>query len=878
MQMHRAIRLSLLSLGALLLHTAAPAQTTVAGFIESQFQVTDSGAASLAVPIDTPPGVAAVEPKLAFTYNSQAGNGRLGVGWTLDGVPAIERCARSNVQDSMRAAVDYSPADRYCFNGQRLVSVVGTYGADGAEYRTERESFTRFFSSGAAGNGPGSWSATTKAGVRMDFGATADARIEAIGKTSVRVYAVNKMHDHSGNYLTVTYAEDADGDYRPTRIDYTGNGSAALAPFASVSFVYESRPDPILRNVAGSDTKIGSRLQKVQTFHGATMVKEYRLAYDQSPATGRSRLVSITECNGDATQCLVPLQFTYSTYATAEAGTWVGQAPLAGGWRLVDLFGDGRQVFYTVDGTTHNATRLSPGGSETWSWTGGQAASPTTNWEVADLFGDGKKLYYTQSGTTHYATRLKSDLTLESWSWIGGQASGAGGWKTADLFGDGRQLFYTHDTFGTHLATRLNSDGTSTSFSWAVVGPANTNWRMADLFGDGRQVIYWHSGNTHFATRLNADGSSQTWQWTDPGFSVGIDWRLADLFGEGRELFYTNWGNGTHTATRLNTDGTFQKWNWTGTPVNGNVGWELADVLGIGRQVYTTHSTDGTHVAVRFNSDSTFATWTWTDSITANNSRVMFGDLFGSGRSVYHTNSGSTHYASSAYPLANTTVPADVITQLAVNIGAQITVGYRALTDAVAYTKDTDAVYPAVDFQGPLYVVRDVTQLDGAGGSLQATHSYTGAKLHLTGGGFLGFRKVDATEAITGIKSTTTSRLDYPFQGLPTSTVKTQPSGAVLNQVANTWTDTLYPSSTGGNHHRTDLTQSVVSGNDLNGSVWPTVTTTTAYDTYGSATSITVSTGDGNSKATTNTYSNTVTPTLWLPGRLTRSSIVSTIP
>ena len=73
--------------------------------------------------------------------------------------------------------------------------VAGSYGADGAEYRTETESYTRIVSYGSAGNGPAWFKAWTKSGQIMDYGNTADSRIEAQGKPTVRVWAVDKISD-----------------------------------------------------------------------------------------------------------------------------------------------------------------------------------------------------------------------------------------------------------------------------------------------------------------------------------------------------------------------------------------------------------------------------------------------------------------------------------------------------------------------------------------------------------------------------------------------------------------------------------------------------------------------------------------------------------
>src|SRR4029453_8494992 len=113
------------------------AQITVGGSTPGSFRVTERGAAEYRIPIQAPPALGSMEPRLALAYNSQAGNGLLGVGWNLEGLSAITRCPRTMAQDGVRGGVNHDANDRYCLDGQRLMVISGSYGADGAEYRTE---------------------------------------------------------------------------------------------------------------------------------------------------------------------------------------------------------------------------------------------------------------------------------------------------------------------------------------------------------------------------------------------------------------------------------------------------------------------------------------------------------------------------------------------------------------------------------------------------------------------------------------------------------------------------------------------------------------------------------------------------------------------
>nr|VFK21688.1 MAG: virulence plasmid B protein [Candidatus Kentron sp. LPFa] len=82
------------------------------GSIPGQLSV-QQGAAVYTIPIEVPPGVAGMQPDQAITYNSNAGNGLLGVGFSLSGLSTITRCGQTIAQDGAKAGVYYDDRDRF---------------------------------------------------------------------------------------------------------------------------------------------------------------------------------------------------------------------------------------------------------------------------------------------------------------------------------------------------------------------------------------------------------------------------------------------------------------------------------------------------------------------------------------------------------------------------------------------------------------------------------------------------------------------------------------------------------------------------------------------------------------------------------------------
>jgi Insecticide toxin TcdB middle/N-terminal region len=254
---------------------------------------------------------------------------------------------------------------------------------------------------------------------------------------------------------------------------------------------------------------------------------------------------------------------------------------------------------------------------------------------------------------------------------------------------------------------------------------------------------------------------------------------------------------------------------------------------------------------------------------------VLTGDVNGDGKTDVLM-VGGTNIASF---VGNGSGAGDQLASITTGLGVTTSITYAPLTNSTVYAKDSTATYPQMDIQAPLYVVSQVSTSNGVGGTYSSNYSYAGAKLDLSGRGFLGFRQMTVKDPQTGITDITNYLQSFPYLGLVSSTMRTAGT-QTLGQSTNTFqfsnvsgTTTIGPSSA---PYQVSLSQNVSSGADLDGSALPTVTTSNQYDGLGNATQIVVSTPDGFSRTTTNTYTNDTTN--WYLGRLTQSSVMGVSP
>ncbi len=806
-----------------------------AGVFKGTFEVDSNGTATYNIPLNLPPGINGFQPNLGLIYNSQTGDGLMGQGWMLNGLSAITRCFRNPRYDDPNT--DTAFEDRFAVDGQRLIAVMdaagnllitdearnAAYGQEGTVYHLANETWTKVISHGS--DQPTWFEAFSKDGYRVQFGNTIDSRIPTdtgSGYVGFRQWSVNKITDPNGNYLTVTYANNGQGQFWPDEIDYTGNNNG-FDPNRKLVFTYEDRPDQEKKYVCASMMVLTKRLKTISTYAGNALVKSYQLDY-QVGSQNQSQLVKITQYDQDG-NWLRPIQ---STWMSSQDG-WSAYLPVnslgsttpanatiypvfTGDWN-----GDGKSDIGYFD--KRNALFFS-GAEGAWSliqnkmladFTVGQGYVNTTIYPlyIGDWNGDGRTdigrvgqncVYFYSSTSTGWSPYAQIDELSPKQGY-----TNANKYPTfvGDWDGDGRTDIGRVTANNIVFYRSTGSDWQATG-SIAELSPAQgyTDANIYPVFtgdwnGDGKMDIgrvsygwisFYLSTSNGWQRYVTIDDLCPSKNYTDGmKFPVIVgDWNGDGKSDFGRVTpdgisFYLSTGRGWQACGSI-TDFSQKKYvegihypiftgDW-----NGDGKTDIGRATDDGVAYYI--SCYGNWVSYPVLNDCSLKQGA-TDIFK---SPVLIGDWNGDGVTDFGRITNKLKFFQTIYS-SNSVVPKT--SNITDSVGMRISINYKPLTDPSVYSMGSGSQYPIRDVIIPRPVVSSYTT-DADNPTLAATHcyQYNGGKQQLDGTGWLGFAEMTINNVTSGIFTNIRYSQQTPSQGQMLSTTIILANGK--NQICKT--------------------------------------------------------------------------------------------
>jgi len=544
--------------------------------------VANTGRAAYSIPIDVPPAPLGSQPKLALVYNSEAGNGILGKGWSLQGLSEITRVPATLEQDGYTKGVTLTSADKYALDGLRLIAI------NGVEYRTEIDTMARV----VGPNGVG-FTAQTAEGITKTF-----SPVSADGVTfGVLKWVVTQATDRGGN--TINYAYNSGSPYGSSvslinQITY---------PNGSISFLYEDRTDKQGHYLAGALLRLDKRLTTIVVSSSSGPWYTYTFTYKYSDVTGESLLAGIQDSRLNGSVALtwpaadisptdafpatpsssvayVPGGWAFAPSANPPQDIVTSATGLDGGVRFLDLNGDGYvDILYSSGGVrkAYLNTKCKDGSAPQWV-EAPQYAPPVNFYYEAPA-----ALFRTGTGITSKGRRF-GIFTLTS---LSQGMDYYGGVQFQDLNGDGLpDILYGQSGDRRAYLNNTNHAVSSSNDMW-VLAPSyaptqdlqisfngdtmmDNGVRLVDVNGDGLVDFIYARDSVPYEVHLNTGSgwssvnSSAYW----PKYPIAIlsngklvdnGVRFIDVNGDGLvdELIGTTLGGGYVLEAHMNTGSGF---------------------------------------------------------------------------------------------------------------------------------------------------------------------------------------------------------------------------------------------------------------------------------------------------------------------------------
>ncbi|MCD4792173.1 MAG: FG-GAP-like repeat-containing protein [Bacteroidales bacterium] len=887
--------------------TQTPHSTNLpVGSLPGSVNVSPTGAATYQIPIVLPPGTAGMMPGLSIVYNSQSGDGMLGRGWTIGGFSAISRIPSTLYHDDMVDGVDFDENDRFALDGQRLIETISY--PDEKVYHTEIENFSEVRSYDKTGYGPSEFQVKTKTGLTLQYGYTKDSRIQTQYEHLVMYYLLNKVTDALGNYYTITYKEE-NGEFYPLQIEYTENDNG-LSSYNTVKFFYTSKTDKSSAYVEGFKFKNTVLLSDIKIYNNNYLIRKYTFKYNFNSFSRLSEIQLYEDKNKTINTTKIEWGNETDNYDLDQINITGADDYYPG-----DYNGDGKtDLFVAVKLLEDGYLQYDEVGNviyEKWQY---YTVDNNGNFILKeehdldchikcyplDFNGDGKSdilyAWYDSDDDLFFYYLLRS--RGESFQYLFAHIEDHNPYekreiKIADFNGDGKSdiLIVTEKSNKSNYEI-LTWNWQYVTYPLLVASTSEGNIIkkvvVNDFNGNGKSdVMFIYNRWDGYACRIKEiekleDGSYHENELYIGGYPTKAHSIFTgDFNGDGKSDLLT-WCESASWEIHLSKGNAYA---WSGNPeINfdhnndpeqfyNDDNYIVADYNGDGKaDVLEQYDISGnqSRFNIFYSQGNSFIK-------EANNIEDIYpyiqefrvnADFNGDGKQDCLLNTGHyTNYRKVIY--FHPHEQKNLVKSITNGYNNIIQFEYKPITSSDVYTKGSGANFPVIDFQGALFVTKNLYTNDGVGGFLSQNYKYESAKIHRQGKGFLGFMKVTSENTRNKIFSETEFIYNTTYYNTYPVSTRTYyyntdsliSSSAVTNQYIQHLGDKriyTYPKETESTDHLTNTTINSSFNYDSNGNL------TRSYINYDD---------EGNTEAL---YQDYITAGAWLPTKPEKTIIKKT--
>ena len=312
----------------------SPSQGAVVGNLAGSFDVSPGGAAMYSVPIECLPGINGMQPNLSLVYNSQGGNGIMGMCWNLSGLSMISRTGKNYHFDGDKSTLIWDSTSPFALDGQRLIEIQrwgNSIKTDSIEYRTE-SGLDKIIAYEIKKWGPRYFKVFTKDGRILQYGNPTDMisyfPLETWEYTTLDYYnmfinlgwMLYKVTDANNNFIEYSYASYKECSpyeicvhhgHRISSIQYGNHTNSSKKITGKIEFNYIEHISPVKTYIDGSYTSNKYILDaiNIQDSSGITHYT-YDLSYDINENNYFLTDVKKSSSSGES---LHPLKFEWSS-------------------------------------------------------------------------------------------------------------------------------------------------------------------------------------------------------------------------------------------------------------------------------------------------------------------------------------------------------------------------------------------------------------------------------------------------------------------------------------------------------------------------------------------------------------------------------------